>query len=176
MKVYVILFLLVCGIVACNDDDKDPVSYDPIPDELVGTWTYTDMDDGAVENLVFQKVSEKAGLMEWYMNMHIVPGKPHLKGEYVNVMAAKAEFVIQGTLIIPSITHWGSQLIEFEDDVILDEIRWYTMDDDEWDWFETEPDMSFHFELGEDEFIMLVDMDGDGRFDEDEKTIYTRVL
>ncbi|MBK3516328.1 hypothetical protein [Carboxylicivirga marina] len=167
-RILMVFTILLFFVAACNKDD-DP-SFDIIPDDLVGAWTNYVSEDGVENRFIFEKNNERSGNLEYYWNYRDSEAE-----SYITLLAAKATFVVKDNMIIPTVKQWGSQLIEFDEEQLLDEIRWYTINEEEWEWFEIEDDFTITFELINDQLIIKEDMNDDGDYnDEDEIAIYVR--
>ena len=162
------VFAMLLLAIGCDKDD-DP-SFDSIPDELVGVWVNHVPEDGVENRFVIEKTNDKSGKLEYYWNYRDSEDE-----SYMTFVAVKATFVVKGNAIIPTIKLLGSQFIELDEDQLLDEIRWYSIDEDEWDWFDIEDDLLIIFELANDQLIVKEDMNDDGDYnDEDEMAVYLR--
>ena len=161
------MVLLVFTFSACDKDDAPLLNV--IPDELVGTWVHIEA-EGGEDRLIIEEVADKIGRFEWYWNVQLEED-----AGFVTVLAVKANFVIKANRIVATVTLCGSQLIEFEDDQVLDEIVWYSPEDEEWEWFDFYEDIYIDFELKNDQLIIKEDGNDDGDYDdEDEQTIFIK--
>lgn len=172
MKLFSLILLFILGFVSCKKNDA--IISDPIPEPLISTWiceiTGEDEVPDQLFRYVFVKEDEYYGLMEWYWYANISESQ-----ELIAVMAAKAIFFVQDNKILPTITHWGSQLFEFEDDVVFDEIVWNTIGDVGCDMFDMGEKLSILFEFEDGQLIVKEDLNSDGDFDdEEEKTCFNK--
>ncbi len=162
--------LFMVMLYRCEKIDEN---YDPIPDEIFGTWVYEELsvDNTPIQafNLTFSFKSEMEGFLEWYWFVDY-----ETEGDLIVAGAAKGNFHINDNILFPDITDFGTRLSNVDSN-ILPEIEWYNSGDDVWITFDMEDETKFKFELVNGKFIQYSDENGDGDFnDEGEKIVYSK--